>query len=303
MTRWHPEDLAGMLLRSSVEDSGADQWTILHLPAISDDGVPLWSERYSKGELDKIKATIGSWEFGSLYQGDPQPPQGAIFDPAWFKDTVQKAPDGICWARYWDLAVSTKTTADYTASVAVGFDDDGNMYIRDMVRDRWSWHDARRKITEVIVREEEWFEPQREKRAKRIAEIRHWNSKEHHKPRRVPPSLIFRHGVEQDIAGRILFQELMAEPELRSVRVEPVPIKGDKLTNALPWSARAEQGRVFLVDGGWTGGAWIPDFLNECRQFSGDGLTHDDQIDAVSGGVRMMAESGQIEIAPNPFYG
>ncbi len=302
MTRWHPEDLAAKLLALAEEDPAADQWVVLHLPAISDKGEALWPQRFPLPVLHQIKATIGSWEFGGLYQGDPKPPKGAIFDPDWFK-RIERAPDGMTWVRYWDLAVSVKTTADYTASAAVAFDDQGNMYIRDVVRDRWAWHDARKKIMETVLREEEWFAPQQAERAKLIERIRKWNSKEHHKPLAMPSPIHFRHGVEQDIAGQILFQELMAEPQLRDVAVEAVQVEKDKLSRALPWSQRAEQKRVFLVEGGWTGGDWIPAFKQECRDFSGDGTTHDDQVDSVSGGVGMLGVTREVRYVPNPFYG
>ncbi len=43
-------------------------------------------------------------------------------------EAVERAPLGLKWSRYWDLAASTKTTADYTASVRVAMHD-GGVYI------------------------------------------------------------------------------------------------------------------------------------------------------------------------------
>ena len=52
-TRWHEDDLAGRLL----EHEG-DQWEVLELPALSEDGDALWPEWYGKDTLERIKATI-----------------------------------------------------------------------------------------------------------------------------------------------------------------------------------------------------------------------------------------------------
>lgn len=301
MTRWHTDDLAGRLLEQQQEDADADQWTVLKMPAISADGVALWPARFPLSELQQIRATIGSWEFGALYGQDPRPPEGAIFNRDWFQ-RIARAPDGLSWARYWDLAVSTKTTADYTASAAVAFDGAGNMYIRDMVRGRWPWHEAKERVKETIRAEQEWFAPQQAERAARIEEVRRWNSKPHHKPRPLPAPIHFRHGVEQDIAGSILFQELMAEPELRNVAVESVRVERDKLSRALPWAARAENGRVYLVTHGLNGAGWIADFLEECAEFTGDGTTHDDQVDTVSGGNGMLAAPMEAQVADVRIY-
>ena len=67
-----------------------------------------------------------------------------------------------------------------------------------------------------------------------------------------------------------------------------VKIKSDKVTNALPWIALAEEGKVFLVKGPWN-----TEFIDEAASFPSG--THDDQIDAVSIAVRMHRErSGRL---------
>jgi predicted phage terminase large subunit-like protein len=47
MTRWHEDDLAGRLLKKSVEDKKADQWVVICLAAINDDGESsyVWNTR------------------------------------------------------------------------------------------------------------------------------------------------------------------------------------------------------------------------------------------------------------------
>jgi hypothetical protein len=79
MTRWHPDDLVGRLLKQMQEDPKADRFAVVDLPALAegDDplgrapGEPLWPERYDAEELERIKATLGTRAWSSLYQQRP----------------------------------------------------------------------------------------------------------------------------------------------------------------------------------------------------------------------------------------
>jgi predicted phage terminase large subunit-like protein len=53
------------------------------------------------------------------------------------------------------------------------------------------------------------------------------------------------------------------------------------LARAQPWIAKAEQGKVALVRGAWTG-----DFLAEVEAFPQG--AHDDQVDALSGACQLL---------------
>jgi predicted phage terminase large subunit-like protein len=258
MTRWHPEDLAGWLLKEA--DNGGEQWEVLSLPALAEAndplgrevGEPLCPARYDEEALLRIKSVRSAQSWASLYQQQPIATEGAVFDVDWFTRIESRAPEGLRWARYWDLAVSTKTSADYTCSAAVALAKDGTLYIRDMIRGRWEWPDARRKIIEIMKRE----------------------------PRT-------RHGVEEALHGMAAVQELRRERSIVNVPFRGVRVTKDKLSRALSWSERAEEGKVVLIEG-----PWIKTFLDEAAVFTGEGDTHDDQIDSVSGGVEMLAKSG-----------
>jgi predicted phage terminase large subunit-like protein len=70
-----------------------------------------------------------------------------------------------------------------------------------------------------------------------------------------------------------------------------VRVDSDKFTRALAWANLAEEGKVYLVKGGWN-----QDFLEEVCRFTGKGDKHDDQVDAVSLAVRMLsARRGKLE--------
>ncbi|HPV12283.1 MAG TPA: phage terminase large subunit [Verrucomicrobiota bacterium] len=173
---------------------------------------------------------------------------GNVFRRDWFR-IVEAAPDGLRWVRYWDLAASVKESADYTASVACALGTDGVLYLRDMVRGKWEWPDQERIIVQTALAE---------------------------------PNTT--HGIEKALHGIAALQTLMRRRDLLRTTIKGIDVDRDKLSRALPLSARAEQGKVVLVRG-----QWIPSFLDELTAFSGDGKTHDDQVDTASGGLAMLA--------------
>ena len=59
--------------------------------------------------------------------------------------------------------------------------------------------------------------------------------------------------------------------------VRSKPVTGDKATRAKPLSSQVEAGNVLLVRG-----AWNEAFLAELENFTGDGVGHDDQVDAAA---------------------
>ena len=75
MSRRHPDDLSGRLLESNSELAEEEQWHKLTFPALDDNDVPLWPERYDTKKLLAIKQDqelAGTpWVWSSLYQQDP----------------------------------------------------------------------------------------------------------------------------------------------------------------------------------------------------------------------------------------
>src|SRR6056297_40073 len=95
-TRWHPEDLAGVLLRKAQEDSNADQWSIIKLPLLAEGklhpkdprkaGEPLWPE--FKEDLSQIKAVQADTpqrEFQAVYQQNPIVIGGNMIKEEWLQ--------------------------------------------------------------------------------------------------------------------------------------------------------------------------------------------------------------------------
>ncbi len=301
-TRWHEDDLAGRLLREAAEEGG-EQWDVISLPALSEPpavaggltqstttaesqesslgntvssgefsndqlqppataggsdplgrapGEALCPAWFDENSLDRVKRKLGGYSFAALYQQRPAPAEGGLFKRAWFR-TVNAAPPNLRWKRGYDLGISKNATADYTASLKVAYDGAGNLYIDGGFRRRIGYPEQRRYILGRIATE---------------------NNTEH--------------GIELSANGNAVVQDLRNETSTRGRALRGVKVKGDKVTNALPWIALAEEGKVFLVRGPWN-----TDFIDEAASFPSG--THDDQIDAVSIAVRMHRErSGRL---------
>ncbi len=253
-TRWHDDDLAGRLIRDSKD--GGEEWTVVSLPALAepddplgrDEGAPLCETRFDRTALLEKKARIGSYSFSALYQQSPVPRDGGLFKREWFTRLVDYAPAGLRWFRGYDLAVSTKTSADFTASFRCAKDKNGVLYIADGFRGRIEYPEQRTFVIERMRAE------------KNTA-----------------------HGIEEALHGRAFVQELRREIRLSGVPLRSIRVDNDKFTRALAWAPLAEAGKVVLVRG-----PWIEDFLEEVCTFPN--APHDDQVDAVSLAVNMMAE-------------
>lgn len=257
MTRWHDDDIAGRLLKEMNE--GGEKWEVVSLPAIAEDADPLGRkrgqalcpERYDIEALEKLRKKLGAYSFAALFQQRPVPIEGALFKRDWFANRIiDEAPANLRWARGYDLAVSQKTSADYTASFRCAFDKQGNLYVADGFRKRIEFPEQQRFVIKRMVSEKNTT-----------------------------------HGIEKALHGEALVQSLRRVPAVRHVGFKAVKVDKDKFTRALAWANLAEEGRVFLVRGGW-----CDEFLDEVCRFTGKGDTHDDQVDAVSLAVGMLSK-------------
>ena len=254
-TRWHEDDLAGRLLQAARE--GGEQWEVVNLPALAEtddplgraEGEALCPERYPREELLSIQGRLGARSFAALYQQRPVPEEGGLFKKEWFRNVVEPeaVPDKLRWVRYYDLAASTKASADFTASAECAFAADGTLYIRDVQRGRMEWPDAKKLIKVTMLL----------------------------RPRT-------RYGIEEAMHGLAAVQELRRERGIAHISLTGIRVDRDKKSRALAWADRAAAGKVALVRG-----PWMTDFLNEVLSFPFG--KHDDQVDAVSGAVMMLA--------------
>jgi predicted phage terminase large subunit-like protein len=102
-TRWHEDDLAGRLLRLAKENPRADQWIVVEISAVNDDGkqariwstdgslpekhfdayAALWPTMYDREFLEKTRATQGPRLFAAMYEQKPQPATGNVIKREW----------------------------------------------------------------------------------------------------------------------------------------------------------------------------------------------------------------------------
>ena len=137
-TRWHMEDLAGRLLeQEGVYDpiENPQGWLLVSFPAIQNrppseqdpraEGEPLWLERHSLEKLLEIKGRSPT-VFESLYQQNPQPSQGLMYEEF---TCYTDLPSRSYSVAYIDAADSG---ADYLCALFYKEAEDGN-YITDVL--------------------------------------------------------------------------------------------------------------------------------------------------------------------------
>lgn len=166
MTRWHPNDLIGVLIRLMQEDEYADQWEVVSMPGLietqqqaGDDplgrqvGEALWPERFSVRDLLAVKALSPRY-FQALYQQNPQPDVVKLFDKDDFirmpRSEILDRTEGLEYVWCVDLAASEKDVADYTVMARVCYDG-AVLWISDVFRAQLPWPRIKRLLTLTLI--------------------------------------------------------------------------------------------------------------------------------------------------------
>ena len=146
MTRWHQDDLVGRLIKQAQEDSGSDQWDIVHFKAL-DDGQALWPERYPLDVLEIIRSSIGSRAFTSLYYGEPTIAEGNIIKREWWR-YYKEQPQFNRIIHSFDTAFKAKSSNDYSVCTVWG-ETQNAYYLIDVWRGRAEFPELKR-IAEAL---------------------------------------------------------------------------------------------------------------------------------------------------------
>ena len=136
MQRLHEQDLAGWLLGDRGRDmrgpaapgGNGETWEHLMLPALSEDGLPLWEFKHSADRLRQMEEAA-PYVFAGQYMQRPAPLEGGLVKPDRLVH-VDAVPAGTEFVRGWDLA-STVGGGDWTAGVKLGKCPDGRYIIAD----------------------------------------------------------------------------------------------------------------------------------------------------------------------------
>ena len=289
LTRWHPDDLAGRLLKAMASDPEADQYTVLNLPAIwekpeppdekdfetyhqdmllngvwtdeddqlgREEGEALWPEKYNEKEMARIQVNVGAHDWSSLYQQSPIQRDGQMFKPEWL-DVVDTIPGTVVErVRYWDKAGSEGKN-DYTCGVLLAKNDAGHFFIEHVVRERLSFFTRNQKI-------------------------RRTNDADLQRP---GPLVKGFHEVENGAAGIEAAANTVKEMQGRPLQMDPVGNKS-KEVRATAFAVACEALLVHLVRAPWNQA-----YIEELMMFPKG--KHDDQVDASSGAYNKIARSGR----------
>jgi len=265
--RMHEDDLAGRLIERMK--AGADQWTIIRLPAIAEapteeypdpdplgrqPGEALWETAYPLPALERIRANTLARNWSALYQQRPTPDEGEMFAP----DRMglrTNTDDVLLWVRAWDLAGSKE--GDWTVGVMMG-----------LTRDR-----------KVVVGNVKRLRGRPEEVADAIAETARADT------RRVKIAM----GIDPGQAG--LAQKDFYTKLLNGFVVDWSPESGKKEDRAGPFAVQVNNSNVSMIVGGWNAA-----YREELRAFPYG--KYDDQVDA-SSRAHMVLTSGKLPMRIN----
>jgi predicted phage terminase large subunit-like protein len=165
MQRLHEDDLVGHVLKK-------EGFEIVSFPAIAETdevfdvetpfgrrrferraGAPLHPDRESLETLERIRATIGEYNFAGQYQQRPAPAGGGMVKEAWFK----RYRPGDQPARFdqilqsWDTASKPTELADYSVCTTWGLKG-ANFYLLDVYRRKVDFPSLKRAVIELSLR-------------------------------------------------------------------------------------------------------------------------------------------------------
>lgn len=263
-TRWHDDDLIGRLI--AHQDQGGDQWTILHLPAISESGEALWPERYSIDRLNRTKANMSSRMWSAQFQGDPIPTEGGMFKRHWWQRYTE-LPHLSTMELYLDSAFKEGVENDYSALALWGSDGKGSAYLIRAWRDRVDFPKLIRLCHDAYA----WSRGRFPDRAIRLV-------------------------IEDRASGQSAIQTLK-QPVFTSggmlpalpIVAYPVLSSESKVSRAEGVTGIVEGGRAFVPDYA----EWLEDWISEHERFPLG--AHDDYVDTTSMALRRLILSGMTE--------
>ena len=219
MQRLHVDDLVGHLLDQN------EGWVHLNLPAIAEErerfdledgrvftrepGEALHPEREPLETLDRIKTTIGTYEFSAQYQQDPMPLEGGLIKWSWFRsydEAPERQPTSLV-SQSWDSASKAEEIHDYSVCTTWLRHGDEH-YLLDVTRLRLEYPALKRLIVEMA--------------------------------NRYRPDAVL---IEDKGSGTQLIQDLRDGGKVLPIAITP---EADKVTRMYAQSAKIEAGHVLL---------------------------------------------------------
>jgi phage terminase large subunit-like protein len=256
-TRWHPQDLSGVLV--------AEGWEYINLPALAegptnDNGVvigdplgrrlgeALFPELWPVPELEKKRIALLEFGWSALFQGRPRPRGGKVYhEPTFYSERPKEGYRGIFGI---DLAYTAKTSADWSICLELWRVD------AKKPGERTKYYVIR------VDREQCEADAFTERLKTRHTERKSW-----------PMHWRYGGGGEKGAATFIK----------KSVPLIVGPAPGDKLVCATPAAAAWNAGDILVPDPEAFPEceAWLSPFLDVIGNFTGNGKEVDDDSDAL----------------------
>jgi len=148
-TRWHDDDLSGRILK--IEND----WEIYKFPALALENDPLGRKEgealcptWMDAETLLKKKSLQQGEFESLYQQNPVPESGNIFQRKWF-GYYRRLPEQFDMViDSWDLAFKDMDSSDYVACGVWG-KLGPNLYLIDRKKGHWGFTATLREMKAI----------------------------------------------------------------------------------------------------------------------------------------------------------
>ena len=253
-TRWHKRDLVGHIL-----ENDANNWRIVNLPAIDDDGKALWPARYNEKALAEIRRNVGDYYWSAMYQQRPVDRSTSIFRVESLMYADEPGHRTLPRVRYWDRAATEQQGSgdpDYTVGLKMAYDADNDCYIiEDIARFRAQPAEVYRRILATAERD----------------------------------GVGVKQVLEEDPGQAGKFEIDAYRTALRGYPFSANRPTGSKEIRANPAAIAMEAERVCVLRLPWT-----DHFITELMEFPHG--RHDDQVDAFSGAFNQLSRHAKSSL-------
>jgi predicted phage terminase large subunit-like protein len=151
-TRWHEDDLAGMLLNLMKRGGDfSDQWDVINFPAILESENPtdprsvgevLWRNKYDERWMNVTKSNLGTFQFSALYQQNPTPDEGRVVQSHWIQSWKYLPSHFDDLIQSWDMSFGAiNDTASFVVGAVYGIKG-SQVYLVDQVRGQWGFNET-----------------------------------------------------------------------------------------------------------------------------------------------------------------
>lgn len=253
-TRWHKDDLIG---RISSGDT-AQNWELIHIPAINEEGEALWPELRPLSFLEEQRAELGEYEFSALFMGAPRPRGSQLF----CDEHASYRPfdlDGWTILVSVDPAATEKNSADHSVILVAALrgkpaSTTAELRVLDVQRGQWGIPELVRRTLAVC---EDWGAP----------------------------------AVVEAVGGFKAVPQMMRDID-RRLKIYSATPSVDKFIRAQPVAAAWGRKKVSLPT---KPAPWKKPFLGEVTSFTGVKDAKDDQVDALSLAWNAYAATRRLE--------